>query len=85
MLLLAACSQPINQVRSSSVRAEFQREHPCPANGERRGVCSGYVVDHIKPLCGGGDDSVENMQWQEYGQSILKDKEERALCRTISN
>lgn len=46
----------------SQVRA-FRAERPCPANGLKRGACPGYHVDHIIPLCAGGDDSPHNMQW----------------------
>jgi hypothetical protein len=37
-------------VRSRAARADFQREHPCPATGRTSGACHGYVVDHIQPL-----------------------------------
>jgi hypothetical protein len=40
----------------------------------------GYVVDHIIPLCLGGQDSIENMQWQTAKESYVKDKEERKQC-----
>jgi len=36
------------------------------------------VKDHIVPLCKGGKDSVENMQWQTAAQAKDKDKIE---CR----
>jgi len=43
-------------IRSSSAKATFKREHPCPATGARSGPCGGYVIDHIVPLaCGGAD------------------------------
>jgi hypothetical protein len=63
--------------------SRFSTHKSCPANDERRGACPGYVVDHIKPLCAGGDDSVDNMQWQEYSESLMKDKVERMMCRDI--
>lgn len=46
----------------SQVRA-FRAEHPCPATGQTRGVCPGYHVDHVIPLCAGGPDHHSNMQW----------------------
>ena len=45
------------QVRS------FRAEHPCPATGRTRGACPGWHVDHVTPLCAGGPDSPDNMQW----------------------
>ena len=85
LALLMACSQLTKQTRDPRIRAEFQRTHPCPVNHERRGPCPCYVVDHIKPLCAGGDDSVDNMRWQEYVESLQKDKVERAICRQTKN
>lgn len=46
----------------AQVRA-FRAENPCPATGRTRGACPGYHVDHITPLCAGGPDRPENMQW----------------------
>lgn len=46
----------------AQVRA-FRAENPCPATGLTRGACPGYHVDHITPLCAGGADRPENMQW----------------------
>lgn len=68
--------------RSYKARAEFAREHPCPATGRpspRR--CTGYVIDHVVPLCAGGADSSGNMQWQTTAEAKKKDREERAQCR----
>lgn len=49
--------------RSSWVREQFRRVHPCPATGLREGPCDGWAVDHVIPLACGGCDSVNNMQW----------------------
>lgn len=43
----------------------------------------GYIVDHRIPLCAGGADSVDNMQWQTRSASYTKDSFERALCREL--
>ena len=61
----------------------FKATHICPSTGRYSQVCKGYVVDHIKPLCAGGVDKPSNMQYQEYKQSLIKDKQERALCRRM--
>lgn len=61
---LLACALAVGAERSGAQRGAFVRENPCPATGERRGACPGYVVDHIRPLCDGGLDHSGNMQWQ---------------------
>ncbi len=66
--------------RSAAARAAFQRAHPCPANGLRRGACPGYVVDHVVPLCAGGADAPRNMRWQTVGAARKKDRKERREC-----
>lgn len=66
--------------RSRSVTTEFQKKKPCPANGKRSGPCPGYIKDHIYPLCAGGADSVENMQWQTVAEAKAKDKLEIHQC-----
>mgnify|MGYP001019782837 CR=1 FL=1 len=66
--------------RSRAARSEFQRLRPCPANGLQKGPCPGYVVDHIVPLCAGGPDRPQNMQWQRVDDAKLKDREERQEC-----
>lgn len=66
--------------RSTAVKHAFQREHPCPSTGKRRGACPGYVKDHIKPLCAGGPDAVSNMQWQTVKDGKAKDRLERREC-----
>ena len=77
MVWLSACA---SHERGAAQRAAFVREYPCPATGQPRGPCPGYVVDHIIPLCGGGADAPSNMQWQTIEDGKLKDKEERTQC-----
>jgi hypothetical protein len=64
--------------RSSGAKADFKREHPCPATGARSGPCGGYVIDHVVPLACGGADATSNMQWQTIPEAKAKD---RADCR----
>ena len=67
--------------RSSAEVRAFKRENPCPTTGLRRGPCPGFVVDHVHPLCAGGPDRVENMQWQSIPDAKIKDIGERRMCR----
>lgn len=71
-----ACSH-----RSAQAKAEFRREHPCPATGRTRGACRGFVIDHVTPLCAGGADAPQNMQWQSTADAKAKDRLERRQCR----
>ena len=66
--------------RSGAVRRAFVRTHPCPSTGLTRLPCHGFILDHIWPLCAGGADSVQNMQWQSIEDAKKKDREERAAC-----
>jgi hypothetical protein len=65
--------------RDAHQRALFMKKHPCPANGNTRGACPGYVVDRITPLCAGGADQPSNMQWQAVKEAKKKDRSEQ--CR----
>ena len=67
--------------RSSAVKAEFQRQNPCPSTGKTRGACKGYVKDHIKALACGGLDMPINLQWQTVEESKAKGKWERKGCK----
>lgn len=67
--------------RSSWQVRKFRAAHPCPATGRVTGTCTGYVVDHIWPLCAGGPDKAANMQWQTRAESLVKDRAEKTMCR----
>lgn len=86
LLLLIAATLMLSlpaEARDRAQRAEFFREYPCPATGRTHGACPGWVVDHIVPLCAGGADAPDNMQWQELEASKVKDKEEWRTCRML--
>ncbi len=69
------------EYRSSTVKHEFQRQHPCPSTGRTTGACPGYIKDHIRALDCGGPDSIANMQWQTIADAKAKDRWERNGCR----
>lgn len=70
-------------VRSGAVLAEFQRAHPCPSTGLPRGPCPGYIKDHKIPLCAGGRDHPDNLQWQTVAEAKAKDVAEWRECRLL--
>jgi hypothetical protein len=67
--------------RSSSAVAAFKRANPCPLNGAKRGACPGYEVDHVEPLCIGGPDTPENMQWLTHLEHRQKTRRDVLRCR----
>lgn len=67
--------------RSTAARNQFQKANPCPANGNTRGSCPGYVIDHVVPLCAGGPDTPANMQWQTVAEAREKNRADLARCR----
>ncbi len=69
--------------RSHATKAAFARMNPCPVTGLSIPSCPGYVIDYVVPLCAGGSDTPENMQWQKYKASFVKDSEERGRCRRL--
>ena len=82
---LAVCvvlptSSAAKELRSASVKREFQLTHPCPATGRTSGACPGYVKDHVVPLACGGPDAVSNLQWQTIRDAKAKDKWETKGC-----
>lgn len=81
-LLIASLLAPtLGWGRDLKQRDAFRRTHPCPATGKVRGACPGYVVDHILPLCAGGEDRPSNMQWQTIADGKAKDRIEVLECR----
>ena len=69
--------------RSRSERAAFVREVPCPVTGVTRGACPGYEVDHIVPLCAGGADRPDNMQWLDVYDHKAKTRVDVRQCRQL--
>lgn len=69
--------------RSAAEVLAFKRQSPCPATGLRRGSCPGYQVDHVQPLCSGGPDTRENMQWLTVEDHRVKTRQDLRVCRYL--
>jgi len=67
--------------RSASEIAAFKRENPCPSTGLRRGACPGWQIDHADPICAGGPDRRENMQWLTTQEHHWKTRSDVRMCR----
>lgn len=79
-LICTATTLEAKQPRSQSTRQSFVRTAPCPATGLPKMPCPGYIIDHVVPLCAGGKDQPDNMQWQTVEAAKLKDRVERRMC-----
>lgn len=77
----AALAQPIE--RSASAVREFRRAEACPMTGLHRGACPGWAVDHIRPLCAGGIDAPENLQWISNADHRFKTLVDVRECRRL--
>lgn len=71
---LAADAAHARQRRSHGERAQFVREQACPATGEHKLPCPGWIIDHVIALCVGGPDKAWNMQWQTVVAAKAKDR-----------
>ena len=78
-LLLGAETQA-HPPRSASAKHQFRKANPCPTSSHTRGKCPGHVIDHVVPLCAGGADNPQNMQWQTVHDARVKDREEVRQC-----
>jgi competence protein ComEA len=78
----APVAAPKSIERSEAAKNAFKYDHPCPANGDTKGPCPGYVIDHITPIDCGGADAPANMQWQTQAEGKIKDAWERRGCRS---
>lgn len=84
--VLGALAAPISTAdaaskRDPSIRAEFQRQNPCPSTGKNRGRCPGFQVDHRIPLCFHGVDEVWNLQWLSVIDHKAKTRLDVKTCR----
>lgn len=80
MACLVATSAHAEYHRSKAALRTFVNLEACPATGQHRLLCPGYVIDHIKALACGGADAPENMQWQTVAEGKAKDRWELKEC-----
>lgn len=80
--MLTAVSLDAQPRDRKQVRA-FRADHPCPATGKTRGACPGWHVDHIRPLCMGGEDHPRNMQWITREDHAFKTRVDVRECRRM--
>lgn len=81
--LLACALTAYGAERSTAVLLAFKRHNPCPANGERRGACPGWQIDHKTPLCLGGFDTQSNLQWLSVADHKAKTRLDVRSCRAL--
>ena len=81
VLLLVVTTATYALPRDKTERDRFVRANPCPANGNNKGPCPGYEVDHKKALMNGGKDTPENMQWHKREDHKQKTKQDFEECK----
>lgn len=83
LLLLCPCPVARNKhgkiLRSRAAIAAFKRQSGYPKGR------SGYVIDHVIPLCACGPDIPANMQWQRADSAKMKDKIEVQTCVRLTS
>lgn len=84
LLLVAWCSAASAALpRSPAEVRAFRAENPCPSTGRTRGACPGWQVDHIRPLCSGGEDTRANMHWLSVDDHRWKTFVDVRECRKL--
>mgnify|MGYP000875724417 CR=1 FL=1 len=93
LLLLLAClawvplqagAQEFGRIeRSGAAIASFRRVEPCPVTSHQRGACPGWAIDHVIPLCAGGEDKPANMQWITNEDHRFKTLVDVRECRKL--
>lgn len=82
LCLLSAATQS-RPARSHAAITAFKAEQPCPATGKARGACPGHQVDHVTPLCAGGFDRPDNLQWLPIEHHRVKTRTDVAVCAKL--
>ena len=81
MMLCAATDARIH--RSTSVRANFVKLQACPSTHSHKLPCKGWEIDHIEPLCAGGIDKIDNLQWLTVQEHRLKTRTDVRVCNRL--
>lgn len=86
-ILIAAFAIPTlaKPHRSTTARHEFVRLNACPATERHRLPCPGFHIDHVRPLCAGGADTTDNMQWLTVADHKAKTRIDVKACRNERN
>ena len=82
VLLLCGSSHARIQRSHAEVR-KFVGIEACPATGTHKLPCPGWEVDHITPLCAGGEDRYWNMQWLSKEDHKFKTRVDVRECRRM--
>jgi hypothetical protein len=69
--------------RSAAEVLAFKRANPCPDTGSTSGPCKGWQIDHVFPLCAGGADKLENLQWLTIQDHKRKTRDDLRVCRYL--
>lgn len=77
---LGVCADAAAAPRSRTLLAEFKRLNPCPSTSKTRGACPGFQIDHIQPLCAGGQDELANLHWLSIADHAAKTRKDVAAC-----
>ena len=81
MLAMSLAAMAVALPRDAQERAAFRKANPCPVNGNVKGGCPGYQIDHKKALMNGGKDKPKNMQWIETEAHKAKTKKDFQKCK----
>lgn len=75
------CAAADSSPRSPAIRAEFRKSNPCPSTGRLTGACPGWQIDHMHPLCAGGIDHPDNLNWIRVEDHKRKTRQDVKECR----
>lgn len=83
LTLIACITAYAGFERDASQVRSFRLSNPCPSTFRTSGACPGWQVDHIVPLCAGGADSPDNMQWISVEDHRFKTFVDVRECRKL--
>jgi 5-methylcytosine-specific restriction endonuclease McrA len=69
--------------RSAAEVMAFKRMTNCPATGKPELRCKNHQVDHVIPLCAGGSDTRDNMQYLTIEEHRWKTRTDVRVCREL--